>query len=354
MKKFAFTILSIFLLTNASIGQVKTSDIKDQKANTSTGEMKEGWTKGGSVGLNFDQLMLVNPYVGEGANKLALGGLIGWTADFKKGRLLWKTKLTEDLGIQKIGRGVNNPIQKAKDQLNVTSKVNFQTAEGSKWFYSLFGGLRSQLLPTYAPNTLMYIEDTSKSPSLNKIEKNKSFQSGFMSPGFVTIAPGASFIKDSHFDMFVSPAFTKIIIVNDDRIASRPGIASEQRGLFGTKWRSATDFEKIEIQVGACLIATYKNKFLGDKIDFYTDLTLSNNYLYQPTNIDVEWNTMTKLNIIKGFGISLITQLTYDHDILVAINDADNNLFTGTNGNEQLGRRVRFTQGLLLTYGFTF
>ena len=117
-------------------------------------------------------------------------------------------------------------------------------------------------------------------------------------------------------------------------------------------------YAKNTFQLGATLKATYKNKFLKDKdgkarIGFSSSLTLFSDYLRNPQFIDVEWITTTDFFIFKGLSISLGTNLFYDHDILVQINE-DGDANTGPNGLESTGRRVSFTETLLIKYNFLF
>jgi len=316
------------------------------------------WLTGGGMGLDFGQLLQINPAVGAGENKLGLGGVIGFFANYKVGRKSWDNGLDLLLGIQKLGTGyytlnrnIHTPWQKSIDQLRVNSKYGYRTAETSKFYYSGLLTFESQLLSTFSDTSLVepvkgnYLSDVSG--------KNQGPIAKFLSPARLTISPGIDYKYDDHFSVFISPASLKMIIVADKDIAAIPARNSDGTslgvGIHGNLWRSPTDFDQTLFQLGATLAAQYTNKFMNDKLSFKSGLTLFSNYLKEPQNIDLDWSTETAFMIWKGINVTLNTRLFYDHDIPVQITDA--NAVGGVNG---LGRRVSFTEQLYLKYNYIF
>jgi hypothetical protein len=329
-------------------------------------EKEEGWKFGGGIGLDFAQMLLINPKVGAGENKIAIGGNSGFNANYKKGRLSWNSKLGINLGVQKLGSG-KKPFQKTLDEVRLTSIANYAIAEGKPWGYALDFTFLSQLTPTYEGNTLSASVGTANQYSISK----------FLSPATIVVSPGISYKPNDNLSVLISPLSYKTIIVADDSIAKLGNTArtasihgnpfgSTVRQDFIDTWRvkptgmtyDSVFYAKNTLQLGATIKAQYQNKFLKDKegkarIGFSTSLTLFSDYLRNPQFIDVEWITTTDFFIFKGLSISLGTNLFYDHDVLVQINE-DGDANTGPNGLESTGRRVSFTQTLLIKYNFLF
>lgn len=367
MKKIVIFILGIFVTTNALQAQTNIDQIKENEKTKAAAEAaKDGWKKTAAFGLNLDQIAMINPRPGDGLNRIGFGanGLIG--ATFKKGRLYWDNGVSETFGMQRIGRGSSIPLQKSGDELKAWSGLGYQAKENGKLFYMLDARLRTQLTPSYAGGTygslIKYNNEYTGTPDsvYNALTteqkaalKGSRLQSKFLAPGYLTIAPGVSYIPNTNFDLFFSPAAVNMIIVNDDYIASRVNPGDSTRSLYGTKWRSATDYDKLEVQVGAMARARYNNKYFNDKVTFRTELILYSNYLHNPQNIDVEWNNDLGFNIYKGLSLNLKASMYYDDDQIVTIN-RDNDITTGINGNEGFGKRVRMVEGLYITYTTNF
>ncbi|MCH2045963.1 MAG: DUF3078 domain-containing protein [Saprospiraceae bacterium] len=332
------------------------------------------WKFGGGIGLDFAQLLLINPRVGAGENRLGLGGNITAFAKYKKGRASWDNTASFQFGVQRLGRG-KKPFQKAIDELRLSSLFAYELRPENPFAYAFDLTFLSQVTPTYEGNYLSHQPGTSPSHPISQ----------FLAPATTAVSPGIAYKPQKGalkgLAVLLSPASLKLITVANDSIAmlgNTDRTASLHGNPFG-KYATEDDFRKVwsmrptgltadstyyaktAIHLGAMLKATYAGKFLkykeGDKdkhrLSFSTGLTLYSNYLRDPQFIDVEWVTTTDLYIFKGLSISLGTILFYDHDVLVQI-DADNDLTTGVNGYEETGRRVSFTQSLLIKYNFLF
>jgi hypothetical protein len=316
------------------------------------------WLSGAGIGLDFGQLLQINPAVGAGENKIGFGGVASFYANYKDGKLAWDNVIDLLLGVQKLGGGystlnpnLRTPWQKSIDELRVGSKIGFKASSNSKFFYSLLFTFQSQLLNTYSDTSLInpikgnYLKDVSG--------KGQGPIAQFLSPARITISPGIDYKANKNLSVFISPASLKMIVVANDDIAAIPARKASGEtlgvGIHGNPWRSGTDYDKTLTQLGATLAAVYTNKFLKDRISFKSGLTLFSNYLKEPGNVDVDWNTETAFMIWKGISVTLNTRLFYDHDIPVQI--TDNDAVGGVNG---IGRRASFTEQLYIKYNYVF
>ena len=324
------------------------------------------WRFGGGLGLDFANLILINPKIGAGENKIGLGGNTSFYAKYKKGRMRWNNAAALNFGVQKLGRGGKKPFQKSQDEIRISSLFSYDLTDDNPLAYAFDVLLLSQLTPTYEGNFLSY----QNSPIVNPISR-------FFSPATITVSPGMTYKPDNHFTLLVSPASLKLTVVADDIIAQMAN-AGQTNSLHGNpygRFDSEQDFRQMYrvspkmigdslyyantyFQLGATVKATYQNKFWKnsegkERLSFVSSLNLFTNYLREPSHIDVEWITQTDLIIFKGLSLTLITNLFYDHDVLVQL-DRDGDINTGVNGYESTGRRASYTQTILLKYNFIF
>lgn len=297
-------------------GAERLAEIKEASAQ----EVEEGWVSGGGLGLDFAQLALFNPRVGAGSNRIGFGGLGTVYANYKKGNLAWTNTGSLQLSAQRIGSN-NQPFQKNLDVIRLASRAGYGFNE--KLFGAIETNLTTLLLPTYEGNVL-------SSDTLNLLAR-------FFSPMTFVLSPGLDYKPNAKLSIFYSPASLKLIYVADDAIAALNVHGNEE---------GSNSF----LQLGSNLKAIYADKYLEEKVTFTTTLDLYSNYLNNPQNLDVLWQNDLGFVIFKNFSVNLVTELFYDHDILVQVDRNDNGIFE----DGELGRRVSFTEALLVKYNFIF
>ncbi len=310
----------------------------------------EGWQRGASLGLDFSQLLQINPKQGAGQNRLGFGGALNYFANYKKGRAAWETNALWQFGLQRLGSGLiaqgaaeKIPFQKAIDELRINSKYGLSVKEGGKLFWTVNGGLLTQGTPTYQfPDTYPgnFISDFTDSGTtpLSKL----------FAPATLTLSVGMDYKANDNFSIFFSPLSSKFIIVANDIIASRGVHGNPVEGTPNAEG-IYTDFQNVDAQLGALAQLQYANKFAADKATYTSTLNLYTNYLRNPQNIDVDWTNALGYELFKNFQLNLLLNVFYDDDVRVQITDND-----APNGVSGLGNRVSVTQQLLLTYSRTF
>ncbi|MEZ4884624.1 MAG: DUF3078 domain-containing protein [Chitinophagales bacterium] len=344
MKKMLLLLLLCIVSSwNVSVlAQEKVEEVED-----------DGWKRGLSFGMDFAQLLQINPKVGAGEDKLGIGGTVGVFGNYKKDKLLWNNTVSLLFGIQRLGSGlsvinptIDNPFQKSIDELRFSSKIGTQVKDDSKWAYAAELTFVSQITPTYPGNFLTDVTDTGASP----IAK-------LFSPATLTLSPGIDYKANKKLSFFFAPFSWKAIFVLEDAIAALPASTKEDntKGIHGNDWRSPTDFDNTFHQLGATLKGIYQDKFLEGKGAFKSELTLFSNYLENPQNLDVDWRNEIAMNIWKGLQLSLTVNVVYDHDVKVQITD-----YSASGGVQQtengpaLGRRASITEQLLIKYNVVF
>ncbi|MGB5436668.1 MAG: DUF3078 domain-containing protein [Maribacter sp.] len=309
---------------------------------------QQGWTTELSLGVDFLSNVLINPAVGAGKNRLGFGAAIDIRSIFNRGRFSWDTNFSLDYAIQKAGSGRLSdsldtavPFQKNMDNLWLNSNAAYRTSYFSKYYYAADLFFSSQLTKTYEDNFLSDVTQTG-----HPISK-------FLSPAIFQFSLGFEHRPNDYWTIFLSPLSYKNIIVLDDQIAD--DFATDNAGEFldgihgnplEVDENGDVIFQNYDNQLGTALRIVYENR-LSNTFGMSSNLLLFSNYLEKADHIDINFRNQMDLTIVKGLKLSLLSLLTYDHDILVQI--TDNSRPEGVNG---LGRRVSYRQQLLLKYSF--
>jgi hypothetical protein len=259
--------------------------------------IKQGWTKAGNILATFNQSAFNNEWTFGGVGNMAANVLINYDFNYAKDDFIWDNKLIIDYGVNK-NKGQEN-FTKNNDRLELNSLAG-KKAKGY-WYYSAFFNFKSQL-------DSGFIDD----------ELGNSFKtSHFFSPAYFQAGPGFLWKKSDNFNINISPAAAKLILVSDDLA-----------GTFGTKPGKTSRFE-----FGGAIRAYYKVDIM-ENISFENILNLYSNYLEDPLNIDVDYTANISMSINKYISTNLVFQAIYDD-----------------NANPR-GFQIRETFGLGFNYNF--
>lgn len=283
MKKMAILLIALF-----NYLALTAQDVEQSKSN---------WKKGGDFTLNFSQVSFSNWSAG-GKNSVSGVNLFNYSANYAKERLNWDNSLNLGYGLLKEG---SKELIKSEDKMDLSSKLGYKMSEDGKWLYSGLFNLRSQFANGYK------YPDTTK-----KI-------SGLFSPAYITLALGADYKASDNFSLFLSPLGTKLTIVTDDDLSTA--------GAFGVD-----PGKKFRAELGGSLKSELKFPVV-ENVDVQTVLGLFSNYLYNPQNIDINWDFRVNMKINEFLSANFITNMIYDHDILITLDDEGNK-----------GRRVQWKQ----------
>ena len=293
------------------MGQMQTRSAAD-----TTGKI---WTTGGVASLNFSQVQLVN-WAGGGLSSVSGIGLFNAFANRHKNRTYWDNSVALAYGL--LAQEGKRTF-KTDDRLELNSKWGYQLKK-SLYFSTLFQ-FRSQFAEGFKT-----VDDT--------IAISK-----FMAPGYFLLGVGFDYKPSDNFSLFVSPAMARAVVVLDQDLADA-GAFGVEAAVRDTAGKILTAGENVDFQFGGYLNAQYK-KELAKNINFFTRLELFSNYLREPQNVDVIWETMWTFKVNDWFAANLNTILLYDHDIDIARTE---------DGVAKVGPTTQFKEafGLGLTYKF--
>lgn len=265
------------------------------------------WSYAGLYSFSVSQTSLTNWNAG-GENSLNINTLLRQAADYTGPSWQWKNTLDANYAINYQGASA----LKTGDKLELTSRLDRNMNESGTWTMSAFANFRTQFADGFANREASQAIST------------------WMAPGYLTAGLGFTH-KVEGLEMYLSPVTMKQTYVLDDSLSSV--------GVFGLD-----PGQTIRTEMGAYLNATY-TKALTERIDLTSNLNLFSNYLEDPQNIDVNWETILLLEAWDVITVSLHLHLIYDNDILVANPDV--------NGNFQSpGTQFKQVLGVGLSYAF--
>ncbi len=283
------------------------------------------WTKGGVGGINFAQSSFTNWAAG-GENALSATVLLSVYANYKKDKTTWDNTLDLAYGMIQSGKA---PLRKNEDKIDFSSKYGRHIKE-SKLFYSALLNFKSQFASGYNfPNDTTVI-------------------SRFLSPAYILGAVGFDYKPNNYLSLFVSPVTSKTTIVADQKLADA-GAYGVEKAEFDTAGVKTKAGQMVRSEFGGYLKFTFK-KDIFKNVNFSTKLELFSNYLYNPQNIDVNWENILGLKVNKYLSASISTNLIYDHDIPVPVTEDDANGLPVT----RTGPRLQFKQVLAVGFSYKF
>lgn len=311
IKVMRFLSLIVGLFVVLGISNLSAQETVD----TSKVEVSD-WKLGGGIGFDFAQLLQVNPKPGAGDNRIGLGGLSNWFANYNKNNISWENNISLQLSAQKVGLADTNFI-KNLDVFRFNSKFGFK-GKNEKLFIAAELQTQTLLLNTYEGNVLR-----DRSGERQLIAK-------FLSPVTASFSPGIDYKPNANLSLFYSPISYKLIYVGDPSIAAL-NIHGNNVG------------EQSLRQMGSNLKLVYTNKFFEDKMNINSSLDLYSNYLLNPQNLDILWKTDINIQLIKNVSLNLVTELFYDDNVSVILDS------TG-----EPGVALSFTEALLIKYNIIF
>jgi hypothetical protein len=273
----------------------------EKQLKTQQADSVNGWKKGGLANLSTSQTSLTNWAAG-GQSSMAFSGLLSLFANNKKEKGLWENSLDLAYGSMKQGK---TDWWKTDDKIDFTSKYGFKT---SKNLY--LAGLLN--FKTQFANGYNYPNDSVKI-------------SGFMAPGYLLGAIGIDYSPGEYLTLFFAPLTGKFTFVNDQNLSDA--------GSFGIN-----PGDNVYSEFGS-YIRIFLKKDLMENISFQTKLDLFSNYLHNPQNIDVSWETLISMKVNQLFSATLTTHLVYDDDIIIP---------------DKGGPRVQFKEVLAIGISYKF
>lgn len=312
MKPSTLALLTSFVLVTTGVSAQNDIDQKARDAASAAAAARHAsdsfdgkWQRSGVFTLNMTQVSLTNWAAG-GFNTVSGIAMFNGAANRKKGRKAWDNSLVLAFGGQQVEDA--DPT-KTDDRIELNSKYGYDLKK--HWYLAGVFQFRTQFTEGFNADGARI--------------------SNLLSPGYALLGLGLDYKPNDNFSVFISPATARMVIVNDKLLWG--GSTDPELRVYGVKNGSTT-----ELEAGGYLRFMYKTD-LAKNISFMTRGDLFSNYLRDPGNIDVTWETLWTFKVNSWFGATLNTLLIYDHDTKLPKKDGDGNLYTGpaTQFKETLG-----------------
>ena len=282
------------------------------------------WENRGIFSLSLAQAALINWAAG-GENSFAVNGLMKYFTNYTSGKTSWENVINVGYGVMKQGN--NERYLKTDDKFHVASKYGHRINE-------------------FLNYTLLLNFDTQMAIGRNE---NDQKIANLFAPAYLITSLGFDLRVQGAVSVVVAALTSKFTFVNDQQLANQ--------GSFGLEGAVYDDFgvmitqaRRYRSEFGGYVSMNYvKNDFEQEwlnNISINSKLTLFNNYLVKPENLDVNWELLVVMKVNKFLSVNINTHLYYDHDVKTSVdNDNDGTI-------DSSGPRVQFKE--LLGIGFVF
>jgi len=310
-------ILSLqFIMLLAAItafGQLKETT---EKLKSFQPDTIKGWKKGIALGINVNQTSLTNWAAG-GQSSFALNSVFSGFINYKSPNASWVN--TIDLGYGILSQEDVKYIKKTDDKIDVLSK--FGRKASKNFYYAALLNFKTQFSTGYN-----YPNDSTRTKISN-----------FFAPAYLVGAVGMDYKPNDYLSAFFAPLTGKVTFVTDTMLSNA--------GAFGVE-----KGKQIKNEFGGYLrIVFSKNDFKPEwlkNLTLTSKLDLFSNYLENPQNIVVNWETLVIMKVNQYINVNLNTQLIYDDKVKIA-KDTNHDGIIDSNGP-----RVQFKE--IFGVGITF
>ena len=275
--KFLLLATALFAntITNAQSTTVEAKKAADAAAGklTTNKEIKEGWTKGGTLNLSINEAGINNEWAkanGGELNFIGIKGIVDYNFDQKKGKINWLNSFRGRYGVAKT-TSTGAAFLKNDDYLNFNSI--YAKKFSKNWSYAGYFGLESQ------------------------------FENAFMTPGYIKFGPGLLYKPNAHFSVLISPLMAEV--------TTKLKTSLKNVDAYGVKAGKSARFG-----LGAFVQAN-ANYQLAKGVSYKSTTTLYSNYLNNPGNIIFDMNNLFTFTVNKYIGATVLINARYN-DVEVA------------------------------------
>jgi hypothetical protein len=277
-----------------SQSRVDTTGIGRMRQRLLADTLSPRWVTTGVITVNFTQVSLTNWAAG-GASSVSGISMFNGQANYRKGRSALDNTLVLAFGGQKQQ---DRPSMKTEDRIEMLSKYGYRLTED--WYLAGLAQIRTQFTEGF--------------------DADRRRISHFLAPGYFVGGIGIDHRPTDRFSVFLSPATARLIVVKDRRLWNVSDDPDHR--VYGVRRG-----EVMALEFGAFLRLQFSRE-LAPNITFLTRGDLFTNYLRNPGNINVNWETLWTFKVNEWFAATLNTILIYDHDVQLPRTDADGNVYT--------------------------
>lgn len=251
------------------------SSFAQDAATTTPSDTSKTWTIKGENTFLLNQTSFTNWSAG-GINSFAGNLLFNYDFNYKKNKWSWANKVIAGYGLSKQG---GTGWRKNDDKIVLNSLLGYQAAP--RWYYSFYANFLTQFNAGY-----------------DYSQPEKTLISNAFAPAYLSFGPGFEYRKTDNFHFNLSPAATRLIMVNDNYLSAI--------GAFGVDTG-----KHLKTQFGASFDLYYKVP-LVENISVENILNLYSDYLDNPQNVYVNYSLNLFMKVNKFVTVNAGAQMIYD------------------------------------------
>jgi len=306
-------LVTALALTISSVSNAQVTEA-EEVLKTPITDTIPGWKMGGVAGFNLAQTALYNWAAG-GEKSFAVNGIFSLFSNYKKGKIAWDNSL--DLGYGMLTQGDESNFKKTDDKVDFLSKFGREAVKNL--YYAGLFNFKTQMTAGYN----------------YKADGSRTKISDAFAPAYIITAIGMDYKPSAYLSVFAAPVTGKLTIVRDQDLAEAFGLDQGENANYEFGGYVRMIFTK----------ADFKSEFMKN-VSLTTKLDLFSNYLENPQNIVVNWETLIALKVNKYINVNVNTHLIYDDKIKIAKEDE--------NGVVTSYPRVQFKEILGVGLSFKF
>jgi hypothetical protein len=291
MKKTIISMAVLLAVSNVASAQEdkaqRDAAVAVMQAKTEADTTGKLWKTGGTFQLNMSQVSLTNWSAG-GYSSVSGIGLFNGFANRKKGRHAWDNSLVLAYGL--LAQDGSDAV-KTDDRIELNTKYGYELKNA--WYLAALAQFKTQFTEGVDAKTGTRISD-------------------FMAPGYLILGLGIDYKPSDNFSAFISPATAKFTFVQDQDLAD-VGAFGVDPATYDDLGVKLTNGENSLFEFGGYVKLMYTQD-IAKNINFLTRADFFSNYLNNPQNIDVNWETLFTFKVNEWFAATLSTLLIYDDD----------------------------------------
>jgi hypothetical protein len=258
-------------------------------------KLDPSWKKGGKFSMTLSQVSLSNWAAG-GENSFGGNSYLNLFANYKRGSRAWDNNLSMAFGILKL---MDQDPRKSEDKIDFMSKYGHEISK------QLYLSTNLNLLTQFAKGY--------------KYPNDSVVVSTFFAPAYVQLGVGLDYKPASFFSVSFLPITGRLTIVKDQALANL-GAYGVEKATFDVEGNIIKEGRNARYEVGCAVISTIQKEILKN-VEFKSKLQLFSNYIENPQNIDINWDSMLSLRVNKYISTNIGLLVLYDDDVNIVTPD---------------------------------
>lgn len=233
---------------------------------------RKSWSGEGRFTFLFNQSAYSN-WISGGENAVAANVVVNYDFNYKEGNWKWDNKIISSFGSSYIN---NQGYRKTDDRFEYNSVLAYNA--GKRWYFSFFSNFITQYTRGFEYNG-----------------DQKTLVSSSLSPAYWSFGPGMFWRKNENYRVNIAPATSRFTFVSE-AFSGSYGVPLGKRSVYGLGFN----------------LSGYVKLKLIDNVTMENIVQLYSDYLNNPQNIDINYQTNFLVTINKLLSMNLTLHVIVD------------------------------------------